>query len=102
MSNLTAHLFDVVGRYPTVKTLQAEIAEWLCADESFDEFQEPAGSKNLAVFRLLAKARGKIGNGTDGRIVIASFETDHPQCGIAGRNADAYAEIDAPLAPLRL
>ena len=78
MSNLTAHLFDVVGRHPTVKTLQAEIAEWLCADESFDEFQEPAGSKNLAVFRLLAKSRGQISYGTNGRIVLAFFESDHP------------------------
>ena len=78
MSNLTAHLYDVADRYPSTKTLQAEIAEWFGADESLDEFQEPAGSKNLAVFRLLAKPSCKIGNGTNGRIVLASFESDHP------------------------
>ena len=78
MSNLTAHLYDVVDRYPSTKTLKAEIAEWFGADESLDEFQESAGSKNLAVFRLLAKSRGQIRNGTDGRIVLASFESDHP------------------------
>ena len=28
MSNLTAHLYDIVDRYPSTKTLKAEIAEW--------------------------------------------------------------------------
>ena len=67
-----------MGRHTSLKTLQAELAKWFSAGESFHEFQEPAGNKNLAVFRLLAKSRGQIGNGTDGRIVLASFESDHP------------------------
>ena len=58
VSSLPSYLSDVVGGHPSMKTLQAEIAKWFSADKSFDEFQEPAGSKNLAVFGLLAKSRG--------------------------------------------
>src|SRR5262245_14631912 len=82
-----------------MKALEAQVADWRGLDHRLDQVEHPLADQDLPGLRLVAQARGEIGDAADAGVVEPPIETDLPERGIAERNADAEAERMAALAP---
>jgi len=89
---------DVIHRDRSRKTFEAQLPHHFRFNQDFDCAEDALRDQDLLAIRLVTETRGQIRRRADGRIVIATFKNDLPQCGLSLRKA--YAKVQLMSAPL--
>src|SRR4029450_7850697 len=90
---------DVPDPHRPGQALHGDRAHVLRLDQPLHRGRALGGDVHVAGRGLGAQARGEIGDRADGRVVPSPLEADGADRGVALGDADAGAEVPAPLAP---